>query len=136
MPGTLIFCVSAFKNRQPRILAWPPLRSRVAIGGRGHAPHPDAMEVVRAKLPDQSQSVSTGPAADPLADQVSCPLRARSNGKPCELTVIRGQSPYTLTWVSPAQRCDRRSLPSWCSYIGVGDSGNQQRSDDDHLVPG
>jgi hypothetical protein len=37
MPGTLMFCVSAFKNRQPRILARPPLRSRVAIGGRGHA---------------------------------------------------------------------------------------------------
>ena len=53
MPGTLMFCVSAFKNRQPRILARPPLRSRVAIGGRGHAPHPDAMEVVRANLPDQ-----------------------------------------------------------------------------------
>jgi hypothetical protein len=66
MPGTLMFCVSAFENRQPRILARPPLRSRVAIGGSGHAPHPDAMEVVRAKLPDQSQPVSTEPAADPL----------------------------------------------------------------------
>ena len=64
----MMFCVSAkpgrrcrspaFKNRQPRILARPPLRSRVAIGGRGHAPYPDAMEVVRAKLPDQSHTSS------------------------------------------------------------------------------
>src|SRR5215468_1513681 len=71
LPGTLMFCVSAFTNRQPRKLARPPLRSRVAIGGRGHAPHPDAMEVARAKLPDQSQPVSIDWQQTHFADQVS-----------------------------------------------------------------
>jgi hypothetical protein len=79
-PAHSMFCVSAFKNRQPRILARPPLRSRVATGGRGHVPHPDAMEVVRRKLPDQSQPVSTEPAADPSIQVDGLGWGGRSRG--------------------------------------------------------
>jgi hypothetical protein len=42
-------------------------------------PHPDAMEVVRAKLPVQSQQVSTEPAADPPAvAEIGRSVRLRS----------------------------------------------------------
>ncbi len=43
----------------------------------------------------------------------SCPLRARSNGKPRGFTVTHGRVVVPATWVSTAQNRRTRSLPSW-----------------------
>ena len=75
MPGTLMFCVSAFKNRQPRILARPPLRSRVAIGGRGPAP-----PQTRWKLSALSCPISHN-RCQPNLQQTPCRLLSQSTHK-------------------------------------------------------